>query len=285
TGQVSIRRGLKGACAVLVTDEPGALDALGHAARELRRSGRAMLIGGTEAPVGSPFSLACQVGAGLLSPDRDPATAYRPFTPGAPGYVPAEGGAVLAVETPEAAAERGAEIRALVLGHATAFGGEVAFDPAGEALEHAARTALDRAGLRPEEVDVVFADALGTAEGDAAEAGVLTRLLPESVPVTAPKAGFGRAYAGAGALDLAAAVLSLQNGFIPPTPWPDPDRPVLDALAGRLVRGTALSRAPRTALVLSRGFGGACSAAVLARADFTSAAPSAAPPAARTAAA
>ncbi|MET9431046.1 beta-ketoacyl synthase N-terminal-like domain-containing protein [Streptomyces sp. NPDC003036] len=265
TGQVSIRRGLKGACAVLVTDEPGALDALGHSARELRRSGGAMLVGGAEAPVGSPFSLACQVGAGLLSPDRDPATAYRPFSPRARGYVPGEGGAVLAVETAEAAEARGARVRALVLGHATAFGGTAAFDPGGEALEHAARTALDRAGLAPGDVDLVFADALGTAEADAAEAAVLARLLPD-VPVTAPKAGFGRAYAGAGALDLAAAVLALEQGFVPPTPWPDPDEPVLEELAGRLVRGAGPAAAPRTALVLSRGFGGACSAAVLARA-------------------
>lgn len=267
TGQVSIRRGLKGPCAVLVTDEPGALDALGHAARELRRGTSAMLIGGAEAPVGSPFSLACQVGAGLLSQDPDPATAYRPFTAGAGGYVPAEGGAVLAVETPQAARARNAEVRALVLGHATAFGGATAFDPGGEALEYAARTALRRSGLRPGDVDVVFADAVGTVAGDAAEACALSRLLPDPVPVTAPKAGYGRAYAGAGALDLAAAVLALEHGTVPPTPWPDPDEPVVDALADRLVRTTALTTSPRTALVLSRGFGGACSAAVLARAD------------------
>ncbi|MEU0274307.1 DUF993 family protein, partial [Streptomyces sp. NPDC006307] len=122
-----------------------------------------------------------------------------------------------------------------------------------------------RAGLAPGDVDLVFADALGTAEADAAEAAVLARLLPD-VPVTAPKAGFGRAYAGAGALDLAAAVLALEQGFVPPTPWPDPDEPVLEELAGRLVRGAGPAAAPRTALVLSRGFGGACSAAVLARA-------------------
>lgn len=269
TGQISIRRGLKGACAVLVTDETGALDALGHAARELRRSGRAMLIGGAEAPVGSPFSLACQVGAELLSSGTDPATAYRPFTSEAHGYVPAEGGAVLAVEEARSARERGARVRALVLGHATAFGGTAAFDPTGEALEHAARSALERAGVRPAEVDVVFADALGTPEADAAEAGVLARLLPGTA-VTAPKAGFGRAYAGAGALDLAAAVLALEQGFVPPTPWPDLAVPALESLSGSLVRGTAPAvPAPRIALVLSRGFGGACSAAVLAHADHT----------------
>lgn len=258
TGQVSIRNGLKGMCGVLVTDEPGMLDALGQSARTLRRGTSSMLVGGAEAPIGSPFSLACQVGSEVLSPGVDPTTAYVPFTEGATGHVPAEGAAVALVERADVARERGARIRAVVAGQASTFGGVGVFDPGGEGLLWAARQAMERAGVSPEEVDVVFADAVGLPKADADEAATIRRLFPKGVAVTAPKTGFGRAYAGAGALDVAAAVLSLEHRIVPPTPH------VLDAPFGldlvvRVPRPALL----RTALVLSRGMGGANSAVVL----------------------
>ncbi|WP_159943633.1 MULTISPECIES: beta-ketoacyl synthase N-terminal-like domain-containing protein [unclassified Nocardiopsis] len=258
TGQVSIRNGLKGMCGVLVTDEPGMLDALGQSERALRRGTSAMLVGGSEAPIGSPFSLACQEGAGLLSGDDDPRSAYVPFTERAHGYVPAEGAAVAVVEEEAAARARGARVRAVVAGQASTFGGVGAFDPGGAGLLHAARQAMERAGVGPEDVDVVFADAVGVPKADADEAAVLRQLFPRGVAVTAPKTGFGRAYAGAGALDVAAAVLSLEHQLVPPTPHVD------DALLGLdlVVRVPRAARL-RTALVLSRGLGGTNSAVVL----------------------
>jgi minimal PKS chain-length factor (CLF/KS beta) len=223
-----------------------------------------MLVGGTEAPLTSPFSLACQLGAGLLSSGTDPATAYLPFDQRARGYVPAEGGAVFVVEEPAAAAARGARVRALVTGHAATFSGAVVFDPTGEGLERAVRGALTQAGCRPEQVDVVFADAVGVPAADQAEARVLRSVFPAGVPVTAPKAGFGRAYAGASAIDVAAAVLSLEHGVIPPTPNTTGNAHDID-----LVTGTARRAPLRTALVLARGFGGVNAAVVLARPDQT----------------
>jgi minimal PKS chain-length factor (CLF/KS beta) len=262
TGQVSIRRGLKGPCAVLVNDEAGVLDSFGHAARTVRRGTPMMLVGGTEAPLTSPFALACQVGGGLLSDGTDPATAYLPFDSRARGYVPAEGGAVFVTEEAGVALARGARIRAVVAGQASTFSGALAFDPTGEGLERAIRAALAEAGRRPEDVDVVFADALGVPAADASEAAVLRRVFPAGVPVTAPKAGFGRAYAGASAIDVAAALLSIEHGAVPPTPNVTGGTYDLD-----LVTGAARQTEVGTALVLARGFGGTNSALVLCHPD------------------
>ncbi|MFC9084837.1 beta-ketoacyl synthase N-terminal-like domain-containing protein [Nocardiopsis dassonvillei] len=262
TGQISISNGLKGMCGVLVTDEPGMLDALGQSERALRRGTSAMLLGGSEAPIGSPFALACHAGAEVLSRGEDPRTAYLPFTEGAVGHVPAEGAAVAVVEDEAAARARGARIRARVAGHASTFGGVGSFDPGGAGLLHAAREAMRRAAVAPEDVDVVFADAVGTPKADADEAAVLRELFPGGVAVTAPKTGFGRAYAGAGALDVAAAVLSLEHQVVPPTPNV-PDAPSGLDLVVRVPRAARL----RTALVLSRGLGGGNSAVVLTRPD------------------
>lgn len=262
TGQVSIRRGLKGPCAVLVNDESGVLDGFGQAIRTARRGTPMMLVGGAEAPLDSPFALACQVGGGLLSKVSDPTEAYLPFDARASGYVPGEGGAVFTVETIDSARDRAARIRAVVAGHASTFSGLLAFDPTGEGLERAIRGALAVAECDPADVDVVFADGVGVPAADAAEARAIQQVFPEGVPVTVPKAGFGRAYAGASAIDVAAALLSLEHGVIPPTPNVGVTPYDLD-----LVTGAARPGPVRVALVLARGFGGTNSALVLRHPD------------------
>ncbi|WP_309485476.1 beta-ketoacyl synthase N-terminal-like domain-containing protein, partial [Streptomyces sp. WELS2] len=87
TGQVSIRRGFKGPCSVVASDEAGGLDALAHAARAVRRGTDVIVAGSTEAPL-APYSMVCQLGYAELSRETDPARAYLPFTEGARGFVP-----------------------------------------------------------------------------------------------------------------------------------------------------------------------------------------------------
>lgn len=110
-------------------------------------------------------------------------------------------------------------------------------------------------------MDVVFADASGVPAQDRAEAEALAAVFGErGVPVTAPKAGTGRLFAGGGSLDTATALLALRDGVIPPTPYveaPDPSYG-LD-----LVTGSAREARLRTALVVARGHGGFNSAVVL----------------------
>ncbi|MCX5609770.1 MULTISPECIES: beta-ketoacyl synthase N-terminal-like domain-containing protein [unclassified Streptomyces] len=263
TGQISIRRGLKGPCGVVASDEAGGLDAFAHAARAIRQGSRAMLVGATEAPL-APYSIVCQLEYEGLSTRDDPERAYRPFTAQACGYVPAEGGAMFLVEEEAAARGRGATVRAVLAGHAATFTGTRRPDDAGEGLAHAIRGALREAGCAPEEVDVVFADALGTPAADAAEAAAIAAALGahgRRVPVTAPKTGTGRAYCAAPALDTAAAVLALEHGIVPPTPN------VFDVCHDLdVVTSGARSADLRTALVLSRGRMGSNSALVLRKA-------------------
>ncbi|MGW4561300.1 ketosynthase chain-length factor [Streptomyces sp. NPDC004561] len=260
TGQVSIRRGFKGPCSVVASDEAGGLDALAHAARAVRRGTDVIVAGSTEAPL-APYSVVCQLGYEELSRVEDPARAYRPFTDQACGFVPAEGGAMLVVEAAGAAQERGADIRAVVAGHAATFTGASRWAESREGLAQAIRQALADAGCAPEEVDVVFADALGVPAADRAEALAIADALGghgTRVPVTAPKTGTGRGYCAAPVLDTTAAVLAMEHGLIPPTPN------VVDVCHDLdLVTGRARAAELRTALVLSRGLMGSNSALVL----------------------
>ncbi|MGW3494646.1 ketosynthase chain-length factor [Streptomyces sp. NPDC001020] len=260
TGQISIRRGFKGPCSVVAADEAGGLDALAHAARAVMRGTDAIVVGSTEAPL-APYSVVCQLGYEELSCADDPARAYRPFTEDACGFVPAEGGAMLVVEEENTARERGAQVRAFIAGHAATFTGASRWELSREGLAQAMRAALDEAGCAPEEVDVVFADALGVPEADRAEALAIADALGAHggrVPVTAPKTGIGRGYCAAPVLDVAAAVLAMEHGLIPPTPNVFDTCHDLD-----LVTVRARAAEPRTALVLSRGLMGSNSALVL----------------------
>ncbi|MDQ0991596.1 ketosynthase chain-length factor [Streptomyces sp. V3I7] len=260
TGQISIRRGLKGPCSVVAADEAGGLDALAHAARAVHRGTGVIVAGSTEAPL-APYSMVCQLGYQELSREADPERAYRPFTSAACGFVPAEGGAMVVVEAEEAARERGAPVRAVIAGHAATFTGASRWEASRAGLARAIQGALDEAGCAPEDIDVVFADALGVPEADRAEALAIADAFGahgRRVPVTAPKTGIGRGYCAAPVLDVAAAVLAMEHGLIPPTPNVFDICHDLD-----LVTGRARAAETRTALVLSRGLMGSNSALVL----------------------
>jgi minimal PKS chain-length factor (CLF/KS beta) len=262
TGQISIRGGFQGPCGVLANDEAGGLDAFGHALGTIGRGTDAVVAGATEAPL-APYSVVCQLGYPELSLAAEPLRAYLPFTDDACGYVPAEGGAMFVLEEETAARRRGAQVRAVVAGHAATFTGTAGWERSREGLARAIRGALEEARCAPEDVDVVFADALGVPAADQAEALAIADTFgprAATVPVTAPKTGFGRAYSAASALDAAIAVLALEHGVVPPTPNVTEVRHDLD-----IVTGEARAAPLRTALVLSRGLMGCNSALVLRR--------------------
>ncbi len=252
TGQLSIRHGARGPCGVLVSEQASGLDALGQARREIRAGIRAMLCGGTEAPM-SPYAMLCQAASGRLSRADDAARAYLPFDEAAGGHAPGEGGAMIVVESATSAAARGVSGYGVIAGYAATF------DPAPgsgrpSGLVRAIRTALADADVSADEVDVVFADAAAVPELDRAEAAALREVFgPYGVPVTAPKAGTGRLYSGAGALDVATALLALRAGVVPPTPTVSrvPAEYGID-----LVVAASRPAVLRTALVLARGEGG-----------------------------
>lgn len=264
TGQISIKHGMKGACGVICSEQAGGLDAVAAARRQIRRGeADAVLTGGTEAPVG-PYAVTCQQHNGLLAEGDDP-DAYRPFSTGARGYVPGEGGAILLAEGLEQARARGAEqVYAEVLGHAATQDAANHTSPAadGHHYARAIELALADAGVSADEIDVVFADAFGTPEADAAEYAALSKVFGSrvsSVQVTAPKSMNGRLYAGGSSLDVATAALAITDGYIPPTI--NVGTPAFDLDVVTEGRAQPVD----TVLLAARGIGGFNSAMVLRR--------------------
>ncbi|MGW6055037.1 ketosynthase chain-length factor [Streptomyces sp. NPDC055189] len=262
TGQISIRNGMKGPNAVVVSDQAGGLDALAHARRLIRKGSRIVVSGAVDASL-CPWGWVAQLTSGRVSTGSDAQTAFLPFDARAAGHVPGEGGAILITEEAAAARERGARVYGELAGYAATFDARPGSGrPAG--FRRVIELALEDAGATPGDIDVVFADAAAVPELDRAEVNALTSVFgPGGVPVTAPKTMTGRLHSGGAPLDVAAALLSLGEGIIPPTVHVEtaPDYAI------DLVTGTARRRDLRAALVLARGQGGFNSAAVIRRAD------------------
>ncbi|WP_055587539.1 ketosynthase chain-length factor [Peterkaempfera griseoplana] len=261
TGQISIRHKMRGPSGVLLTEQAGGIDSLGHARRHIRKGVPLVVSGGVDAAV-CPWGWVPQIASGLLSTEPDPTRAFLPFSAEASGYVPGEGGAILVVEDADSARTRGAaQIYGEIAGYAATL------DPAPGSgrppgLRRAAENALADAGLTPADIDVVFADAAGTPALDRAEAQAIEGVFgARAVPVTAPKSMTGRLLAGGSALDVATALLALRDGVIPPTAPVTAAAPEYSIDLVTEARDAQL----RTALVLTRGHGGFNAALVVRR--------------------
>ncbi|MFG2683781.1 ketosynthase chain-length factor [Streptomyces sp. NPDC048392] len=257
SGQISIRNGMKGPSGVLVSDQAGGLDALAHARRQIRKGTRLIMSGSIDASI-CPWGWVAQLAGGRLTTEQEADRAYLPFDAAASGHVPAEGGALLVLESEQSAAERGARVYGEIAGYGATF------DPAPGSgrppgLRKAIEVALADAGVDAGDVDVVFADAAAVPELDRAEADALNAVFgPHGVPVTAPKTMTGRLYSGAAPLDVATALLAARDGVVPATTNVDPDASYdLDLV-------TESRHADiRTTLVLARGECGFNSALVV----------------------
>ncbi|MGO4460769.1 ketosynthase chain-length factor [Streptomyces sp. M-16] len=263
SGQISVRHDLRGPAGVVVGEQSGGLDALAHARRQLRKGTRLIAAGGFDSSLCS-LGWAAHLAGGLVSTVAEPERAYLPFDEAAAGYVPGEGGALLILEDEDGARARGARtVHGELAGHASTL------DPRpGSGREPGLRRAIDAAladaGVHPVEVDVVFADAAGTPRLDREEAEAITAVFgPRGVPVTAPKTMTGRLNSGAGMVDVAAALLAMREGLIPPTT----NVTLSAAYDIDLVTAWPRTASVQTALVLARGRGGFNSAVVLRSVD------------------
>ncbi len=118
------------------------------------------------------------------------------------------------------------------------------------------RHALCHAGCRVETVDYINAHATSTPIGDICETNGIKRALGENarkVAVSSTKSMTGHLLGAAGAIELAACVLAVNRGVIPPTINLDNPDPECDL---DYVPHTAREMKVRAALNNSFGFGG-----------------------------
>lgn len=194
-----------------------------------------------------------------LSTQNDPPEgAAKPFSKNRDGFVMAEGGAALVLESLEHATARGARILGVVEGcgeRADSFH-RTRSSPDGHAIVGAIEAALKDAGVAPHEVDYVNAHGTGTPENDKMEYLGLTSVFgdhAERMPVSSNKSMIGHTLTAAGAVEAVFSLMTMQEGRIPPTinyDVPDPAIP-LD-----VVPNVARDAAVKRVMSNSFGFGG-----------------------------
>ena len=193
---------------------------------------------------------------------EDPASLPRPFDADRCGSVLGEGSGAFVLESREFAEARGATIYATVRGFSQT--NEPTIPGAAltsTAIQRSIRQALQRADLMPSDIGLVSPDGLGTTHDDRIEAEAIRAVFGD-VPVSATKGNFGDLGSGTGAVELAAAVLAMQTGTIPPTRNHEknaPDCPI------NVVHGKPISLGSSAILKMNHTWTGRAMAIVLAR--------------------
>lgn len=152
---------------------------------------------------------------GALAKHDDPTKASRPFDADRNGIVVSEGGGMFVLERLDAARARGAKVYGEIVGYAmnsdaTDF---VLPDPGRQA--ECIQLALRRAGMMPEDIDIVSTHATATGSGDVQECVAMRKVWGEKGVRTLmnnTKSFIGHAMGAAGALELAGNLPAFDDG-------------------------------------------------------------------------
>jgi len=162
-----------------------------------------------------------------------PERASRPFSKDRDGFVLAEGSWMFVLEEYEHARSRGARMYAEITGYAStceAFH-RVRMSDSPEEPARAITLALEESRLAPEDIQYVSLHGTSTEMNDRVETHALKIALGEhayKIPMSALKSQIGHAQGACGAASLAATIIAMEHGLIPPTINLDQHDPACD---------------------------------------------------------
>jgi nodulation protein E len=224
TSQVSMELGATGPCFTISTACSSANHAIGLAFQMMRRGDVDLAItGGSEAPFGLGLLKAWEA-MRVIAPDT-----CRPFCKDRHGMILGEGGAVLVLESFDAAQARGANIYAEIIGFGMTSDAHHLTQPTVSGPSRAIRQALRDAKLAPERIGYINAHGTATPGNDPTETRAIRQVFgahADKLAVSSTKSMHGHALGAAGAIEAIATILALRDGILPPTAnftEPDPE--------------------------------------------------------------
>ena len=233
SSEISMRFGFRGPSHVVTTNCTSSTDAFGYALDQIRLGTVPMyLTGGVDAPI-SPAAMKGYTLLRALTPSWNdaPERASRPFSADRDGFVLAEGSWMFVLEDFEHADARGAQIYAELAGYGVSCEAfhRVGLREDGEEPARAITLALADAAVAPEQVDYVNLHGTATDLNDRVETRAAKLALgarARKIPMSALKSQIGHPQGASGAAGVAATLVAMKSGLIPPTinlETPDPE--------------------------------------------------------------
>ncbi|MCI5131205.1 MAG: beta-ketoacyl-[acyl-carrier-protein] synthase family protein [Candidatus Electrothrix sp. EH2] len=212
------------------------------------------LCGGLSECVGSFGIFASFRAQGALAEHKDPLKASRPLDQDRNGIVISEGGCVFTLERLDKALARGAKIYGELAGYAMNSDARDFVLPYGPRQAECIRSALERAGLAPEDISIINTHATGTRQGDVEECKAIAEVFADCSAVRSnnTKSIIGHAMGAAGVLELAANLPAFTDNLVHPTVNLDTPDPA--CLLPGLVAGTA-EKVEQVETILNNSFG------------------------------
>ena len=156
---------------------------------------------------------------GALAEHKDPTKASRPFDINRNGIVCSEGGCVYTLERLENAKKRGAKIYGEIVGYAINSDAIDFILPDPERQTQCMRRALDQAGLKPGDIDILNAHATATQMGDIQETKAIREVFgnKSKTRINNTKSFIGHTMGAAGTLELSGNLPAFNDNMVHPT--------------------------------------------------------------------
>ncbi len=256
--QVAINHDIRGENAVFSPHADAGAQAVAEGMKTvLDRKSQVVLAGGVSEKL-SPFSLARAHLCGVLNTqDNQDEMLCRPFSVLRNGTILGEGCGVLALELHSSAAERGVPCLASLTGYGAACETDGRFSgPSAMALARSMQAALDSAGIKPSDIDLIIAHGDGTIAGDNNESEAIHQVFSgcfDKVTVFSSKGALGHLLAGAPVVDMILAIWMIRTGIVPSTLNSAPSE---DTILFNLLHGQSSPLQPKRILINCQSYEG-----------------------------
>jgi 3-oxoacyl-[acyl-carrier-protein] synthase II len=270
SSEISMRFGLRGPSHVLSTGCASSTDAIGQAFRSIKFGAQDVaLAGGVDATVVRGIMEGFAMMRILSTArDDDPPAASRPFSADRDGFVLGEGSWMFVLEEAEHARARGARVHGEIGGYGSTCDAHhrVRLDASGEEPARAMMLAMEEAGVPPASIGYIAYHGTSTELNDRVETVAVRRAFGRAADRLAGssiKSMIGHPQGACGAAGVAATLLAMRDGFLPPTINLERPDPACDL---DYVPNQARAASVEHALCNCIGFGSKNSALVLSRA-------------------
>lgn len=215
-GQISIQNGIKGINYSCVNGVASGMVSIGNAMYAIADQRAKRIVCGSSEWEPAVDQIHRLNERGIASVEK---SGGRPFAKDSDGLWVAEGAATLVVERSDVAQERGAKRYADITGYTQSYLPdleELDIQDIAQAYEDNMLNCIIDSGLKPEDIEVVQANACGIPKLDQAEAIAIKNIFGKGAAITATAGTIGHGLGASSSINVAYAAIQLDEGFIAP---------------------------------------------------------------------